>query len=191
VSDAVSYVIGGLLAVWFGLAVLATSRMVGGHLSRFDPADLLQAWDLFARPRVADLILLRRDVLKDGTLTSWRELDVSGPRRWTDFAWNPNLRARRAYLGMARDLVSATRNAPRDQPTGEGTRGAITAMTTRPYLGILRYVTARSHPAAEATQFMVMNVRDLALNGRYDDAGSARIVFVSEIHAVGARVGER
>lgn len=190
-SDIVGYAIGGLLAAWFGLAVLATSRVLGGHLTGLDPAELLQPWDLFARPRVADLILLRRDVLKDGTLTAWRELDVSGPRQWIDFVWNPNLRARRAYLGMARDLVSVTRNAPRDQPAGEGTRGAITAMTTRPYLGILRYVTARSHPAAEATQFMVMSVRNLALNGPYDDAESARIAFVSEFHAVRARVGDR
>ena len=185
-SGAVSYVVGGILAVWFGLAVLATSRAVGDHLTGPDQADLLQPWDLFAKPRVADLILLRRDILKDGTLTSWREVDVSGPRRWTDFAWNPDLRARRAYLGMARDLVTATREASPDQPAGEGTRGALDAMTTRPYLGILRYVSARSHPAADATQFMVMRVRNLAVDGKYDSEGSARVAFVSEIHAVAA-----
>jgi hypothetical protein len=64
-------------------------------------------------------------------------------------------------------------------------------MTTRPYLGILRDVSARSHPAADATQFMVMRVRNLAVDGRYDNKGSARVAFVSEIHAVATREGER
>lgn len=181
-----SSAVGIALALWLVIAALAATRPFGWRLHRFDPADLLQQWDLFAKPRAVDLVLLRRDFLRDGTLTSWREVDVCGPRRWTDFVWNPDLRARRAYLGMASNLVrdarTTRRQAPR--PLGQGTAGAIELMTSREYVSLLGYVSSRSHPATDATQFMLVSARELAVTGRHDDGEGARVAFVSEFHRV-------
>jgi hypothetical protein len=180
--------LGALFAAWFVIAVLATTRRLAWPLARFDPASLLQEWDLFARPRYVDLILLRRDILRDGRLTPWCEVEVTGRRRWWNFVWNPELRARRAYLAMATEVVRAARDTRMegDAALGEGIKGAIPTLTTVPYLALLNLVTAGSHAAVEATQFMIVAARDLAITGRYDPAEPGRVVFVSEFHRVRA-----
>lgn len=177
---------GAVFAVWILLAILATVRPTP-RLRRLDPANLLQQWDLFAKPRSVDLVLLRRDVLRDETLTSWREVEIIGPRRWGSFIWNPGLRPKRAFVGMAAEVVRAARaqGGKRSvKPPGEGTLGAIPGMTTVPYLSLLNLVTAQSHSAVDATQFMLVAAPELAVTGRFEDANPGRVVFVSEFHRV-------
>jgi hypothetical protein len=178
---------GLVLAIWFILAVAATIPALRDWAVRLDPFDLLQPWNLFAQPRRVDFVLLRRDVLRDGTLTSWHEVEVGRSRRWSDFIWNPGLRARRAFVGLAADLVRATsRYDHQDTPAvGEGTRGAASTMLGVPYLTLLEYVAHRSHPAVQATQFMLVSVAGLGVTGRFDPANPGHIAFASEFHLVG------
>jgi hypothetical protein len=147
---------------------------------------MLPDWALFARPQTRDMVLLRRDLLRDGTLTSWREVEVAGPRRWYNFIWNPDLGPRRAFLALAGGVSAEARRGrrlPKDAQ-GQGTPTALPAMMTVPYLAALRYVSERSHCAVEATQFMIMAVADQAITSRYELGEPGSIEFVSELHLV-------
>jgi hypothetical protein len=185
----VSWLVGVLFAAWFLLTVLRNVPRWRLAFTRRDAARLIPDWALFARPRTEDMILLRRDLLRDGTLTRWQEVTVAGPRRWYNIAWNPELGPRRAFLSLASVITATAKRDRRElrQPAGgQGTATALTAMTSVPYLTVLRYLTERSHPAVEATQFMIVAIGDQAITGRYAPAGPGAIEFVSEMHRVPA-----
>jgi hypothetical protein len=184
-----SWLVGAVLAVWFLLTVLRNIPSLRQAFVRRDAARLIPDWALFAAPRTADMVLLRRDLLRDGTLTTWQEVEVAGPRRWYNFIWNPELGPRRAFLALGSILgLSAQRGGGRGA-RGQGTATALTAMTTVPYLTVLSYLSERSHPAVEATQFMIVAVPGQAITGRYDSAKPGSIEFVSELHRVRAWAG--
>jgi hypothetical protein len=180
------WLVGALLTAWFLLTVLRNIPPLRTAVARRDAGRLLPDWALFARPRTKDMIFLRRDLLQDGTLTSWREVEMAGPRRWYNFIWNPELGPRRAALALASTLLATanTDRGPAGRPQGQGTRAALTAMMSVPYLTVLRYLSERSHSAVEATQFMIMAVSNQAITGRYAPAEPGRIEFVSELHRV-------
>jgi hypothetical protein len=180
------WLVGALLCAWFVVTVLASIPSLKRTMTRFDVARLIPDWALFARPRTVDMILLRRDVLRDGTLTHWRELEIAGPRRWYAFIWNPGLGPRRGFLSLADQTARAARRFrdPAWRRLGQGTANAIGDMTTVRYLTILKYVAERSHESVDATQFMVMSVSGQAISGRYELTDPGSIVFVSELHLV-------
>jgi len=195
-----TWLVGALLACWLLVTVLRNIPAVGPAIARRDAARMIPSWALFAKPQTVDMVLLRRDLLRDGTLTCWREVEVAGPRRWYNFIWNPGLSARRAFLYLANEIAAAVvreRRADRQSTPGRGTateRGqgtatALTIMTTTAYLAILKYLSERSHAAVAATQFMIMAVEDQAITGRYTAAGPGNIRFVSELHRVRRRWG--
>ncbi len=189
-----SWLVGALLAAWFLLTVLRSVPRWRLAFLRRDAARLIPDWALFARPRTEDMVLLRRDLLRDGTLTRWQEVTVAGPRRWYNFAWNPELGPRRAFLSLA-SVITATakrdRRAHRQAAGGQGTATALAAMTSVPYLTVLRYLSEQSHAAVVATQFMIVAIGDQAITGRYAPAGPGAIEFVSEMHNVRAPGGGR
>jgi hypothetical protein len=198
----VSWLVGAVLAAWFLVSIPRNLPSLRVAFARHDAARLIPDWALFARPRTADIILLRRDILRDGTLTSWREVEVAGPRRWYNFIWNPELGPRRAFLSLGTILVANARRTqrPADDTRGQGTRAALTVMAGVPYLTILRYLSEQSHPAVEATQFMIMAVEGQAITGRHalpettetepsaptgtEPEWPTGIEFVSEFHRV-------
>jgi hypothetical protein len=180
------WLVGALLGAWFLITVLRNIPPLRTAIARRDQGRLLPDWALFARPRTKDMVLLRRDLLQDGTLTSWREVEVAGPRRWYNFIWNPELGPRRASLALASTLVSAANQDSRTpgRVKGQGTRTALAAMMSVPYLTLVGYLSEQSHSAVEATQFMIMAVPDQAITGRYTPAKPGRVEFVSELHRV-------
>jgi hypothetical protein len=180
------WLVGTLLCAWFVVTVLASIPSLRGSLTRFDVIRLIPNWALFARPRTVDLILLRRDVLRDGTLTHWREVEIAGPRRWYNFIWHPGLGPRRGFLSLADQTARAAQRyrVPAWRRLGQGTASAIPDMTTVRYLAILKYVAERSHQSVDVTQFMVMTVTAQAISGRYDSTEPGSVVFVSELHFV-------
>jgi len=188
-----SWLVGAVLAIWFLLTVLRNIPSLRTAFQRRDAAQLLPDWALFARPRTKDMVLLRRDVLGDGTLTRWREVTVAGPRRWYNVAWNPGLGPRRAMLALASTIIATAQRDRRAgrRAAGQGTLTALTAMTSVPYLTILRYLSERSHPAVAATQFMIAAIEDQAITGRHAGAGQGHIEFVSELHWIRAPGGGR
>jgi hypothetical protein len=181
-----SWIVGALLAAWFLITVARNLPPLRAAFLRLDAGRLIPDWALFARPRTADMVLLRRDLLQDGTLTSWREVEVAGPRRWYNFIWNPDLGPRRGFLSLASiiGLVARRDQGGQQHIRGQGTKTALPAMTGVHYLTVLQYLSQRSHAAVEATQFMIMAVGGEALTGRYAPGEPGKIVFVSELHRV-------
>lgn len=190
VIEILGWLVGALLAVWFVITVLANIPSLRGPfrrpLHRFDVANLVPDWALFAKPRTVDMVLLRRDVLRDGTLTSWRELEIAGGRRWFNFVWHPELGARRAFLSLADQAARQATTYQRGTwlRPGQGTPSAIPDMTTVPYLAMLKYVSELSHPSVDATQFMLMSVPGRAISGPFEATQQGTIVLVSEVHLV-------
>jgi hypothetical protein len=180
------WLVGALLTAWFLMTVLRNIPALRAPLARRDQGRLLPGWALFAQARTTDMILLRRDLLRDGSLTCWREVEVAGPRRWYNFIWNPEFGPRRAFHGLGCALADDARRGgrPPGGAQGQGTATALTAMLTGPYLTVLGYLTRRSHPAVEATQFMIVAVHGQALSGRYAPGEPGSIAFVSELHRI-------
>jgi len=180
------WLVGALLGAWFLVTVLASIPSLKRSLTRSDVVRLIPDWALFARPRTEDMVLLRRDILRDGTLTQWRELEIAGQRGWYNFIWNPGLGPRRGFLSLADQTAKAVQRRRRIawRLPGQGSASSIPDMTTVMYLAILKYVSGRSHPAVDATQFMVMSVAGQAISGRYAPAEPGSVVFVSEFHLV-------
>ncbi|HEY2575730.1 MAG TPA: hypothetical protein VGI74_05430 [Streptosporangiaceae bacterium] len=182
-----SWLVGALLAAWFLVTVVRNLPPLRAAFLRIDAGRLIPDWALFARPRTADMVLLRRDLLLDGTLTSWREVEVAGPRRWYNFIWNPDLGPRRGFLSLASiiGLVARRDQGGQRQIRGQGTRTALPGMTGVHYLTVLQYLSRRSHAAVDATQFMIMAVSNQSVTGRHaPDEPASSIEFVSEIHLV-------
>lgn len=181
------WAVGGVLAVWFLVSVIGNVRRWRPALTAHDVAGLVPNWALFARPRTHDVVLLQREVLADGSLTRWRELEVDGPRPWYAFLWNPGLGPRRAMLALG-DMTLRQNQLRRQRGLAEfdqGTAGSRGAMTSVPYLVLLHHVSSRAHAAAVATQFMLVAVTGQVVGGRYDLEAEAEAMFVSELHSLG------
>lgn len=181
-----SWLVGALLGLWLLATVLRSIPVFRPLIAFRDRARLVPDWRLFARPWTADLVLLRRDLLQDGTVTHWIEVDVAGPRRWYNFLWNPELGPRRAFLGIASIIVASPGRNLREagEPQGQGMTAALPAMASPPYLAVLQYLSAASHAAVLATQFMIVSVPGQALTGKYAAGEPGTVRFVSELHRV-------
>jgi hypothetical protein len=180
-------VVGVVLMLWFVLGLLRYVPALRRGIERYDGLALLPTWFMFANPRVVDYAVLRRDVLDDGTLTRWHELPIALPSTPLAFVWNPRLLQTRALLQICDALRAAGRRwgTPGRVPLGQGSAGASRTMTRMHYLVLLAYVSARSHPAVLATQFMVVSLPTHDGRGDGDVATGGRPVFVSELHLVG------
>lgn len=181
------WILAVVLGGWLAISVLGNIPTLGPRLRRQDWIGLIPNWALFARPRMYDVALLQREVLGDGTLTEWRENRVVTPRPWYSFVWHPALGPKRALLAMA-DQIAGTaawsRSRAGADATGQGTPGAVGVMLAPHYLMLLDYVSARSHPLATATQFMVVGLEGQAVTGAHDVSAGGLVLFASEFHLV-------
>lgn len=185
-AGVLGWVVGGALAVWFVATAVSNVPRFRLAVTRHDVAQLLPNWALFANPRMVDMVLLRRDILADGVLTDWEEVDVARPPRWYNCVWNPGLGPKRALLALSDQLDRASKPYRQAmwEKQGQGTAGAIPIMLSVPYLVLLKYVSRNSEPSVDAAQFMVMALRDRAIRGRFDPNPVGEVVVVSEFHLV-------
>jgi hypothetical protein len=186
-TSAADWLLAVLLAVWFGYTVLANVPALRSRLRRWDWIGLIPDWALFARPRTHDFALLQRELLPDGTITSWREVVVIVPRPWYSFIWHPALGPKRALLAISNQLCNLAEVRAR-RAAGEtrslGTPGAMSVMTSVPYLLLLECVSAQADPASDAVQFMLLGMTNQAITGRYDLTAGGEVLFASEFHLV-------
>jgi hypothetical protein len=125
----------------------------GRAMRRRNVLSLVPQWTFFApNPGRADMHVLFRDRLADGSFTGWIELHTSENRRLRSALWNPEKRAKKAVHDAIQSLGSSV---SRDQPT------APELMLTRPYLMLLTLVCSMN-AAADAThrQFVVVATAD-------------------------------
>ena len=77
-SGVADWAVGLVLALWLAVTVVAAVTSLRRRVTYWDVARLIPNWALFVRPRTEDLVLLRRDLLADGTLTGWIEVEIAG-----------------------------------------------------------------------------------------------------------------
>ncbi len=156
-----------LLAVWFGLSILAqfdiaASRIVRGH----DAFSLLPRWTFFVRPGLSDRHFMYRDQLPDSSYSAWREILPEDERTLGKALWNPAKRCRKS-LGDTIESLLKTRQTDPQRPLAP----------TMPYLTILNYILSLPHdPQSAATQFMVVRT------GGFLTDSKPRLVFKSDWH---------
>ncbi|MFF5986741.1 hypothetical protein [Prauserella flavalba] len=169
----------GVLGAWFGLTV------VGQKLYRdqrkqtiWDKLYLvIPDWRFFApNPGIHDHHLLMRDQLADGSLTAFREIGGVQERTLLHAVWHPHRRAEKTVFDSVAELLRYVGQH------GEGLNGPDPSLQLSvPYLTLLSYVTSREHhPDAVRTQFLI------AVSGGYEEEDEPTMVFLSELHAVGA-----
>jgi hypothetical protein len=109
-SGVADWAVGLVLALWLAVTVVAAVPSLRRRVTYWDVARLIPNWALFVRPRTEDLVLLRRDLLADGTLTGWIEVEIAGPSRWYNFLWHPELGPKRAFLALADHIARQARS---------------------------------------------------------------------------------
>lgn len=134
-----------ILGVWFGLTVLRQfdTAWVRTILSR-DLAGILPVWHFFApTPGGFDYHVVYRDILEDGEVTPWREIDQIAVRPLRSAVWNPEKRTKKALLDVATDCARL-----------QSAESSMAWSTSLPYLVVLNYVTRiRRETRSRKTQF--------------------------------------
>ncbi|HEX6903344.1 MAG TPA: hypothetical protein VF789_26745 [Thermoanaerobaculia bacterium] len=158
-----------LLAIWFGLSILAQFDNTASRAARSrDAFSLLPRWTFFAHPGFSDYHLMYRDLLPDNSLAAWREILPADKRTLGKALWNPDKRCRKALFDTV-DLLIQLRKKDPQQPLA----------STMPYLTILNYVISQRHaPQATSTQFMVVRT------GGFLTDSKPRLIFRSDWHSV-------
>ena len=154
------------LLLWFLASAVAQVRTPRAQsIRRYDRWGLLPTYNFFApSPGLHDCELRMRDLLADGTLTSWRPLPVGSARRWWHGLFNPTKREKKTLL-MAVGLVLRS--------CGDGP-GRQRVTSSPPYRLLLDVVVANADQTAVGTQFCVIHER----------LGVRREVLHSPVHAI-------
>lgn len=173
-----SFVLLGLLALWFLISLLAQFRRVawlGDWVSRVKSRDtlaLIPAWTFFApNPGTRDFELLFRDRLVEGQYTPWKELErpVGSILR---AIWNPAKRRQKAVV----DMCSLLTRMAAGNKTELGARQVVLSV---PYLGLLTYVSSlKAGPLSTSRQFLIATTF-----GHHSDK-KPEILYVSHLHAL-------
>jgi len=133
-----------VLALWYVCTVLG--QIVDPTRLKFlVEFSLLPQWSFFApNPGIHDFYLLYRDLNSGGATSSWTQVRIAS-RRWFNFAWNPDRRARKALFDLATSLAQVLRE---DVDAIE---------LSIPYIGFLSIVSAQPHNVdADRVQFCIM-----------------------------------
>lgn len=157
---AIWLLISALYQVDFSLAV---------WIKKLDALALLPRWKFFApNPSVADYKLFVRDRLADRSVTTWREIELSGEKTLAAAVWNP---ARR----RVKVVVDAMRRIRILAATPEADPEVLAA--SLPYLTLLQVATDSAHlDSSHESQFAVMQVSGLKAES------PPRLVFHSRFH---------
>ena len=81
----------GLLSGWFLISIpnQLTNRY-GRWVNRINPYGFIPKWTFFAPvPGTFNFRLLYRDVLADGSIMQWEEIEWCRKRSWLDAVWHP------------------------------------------------------------------------------------------------------
>jgi hypothetical protein len=157
------------------------TRGLVGWLTNRDICGLVPIWTFFApNPGDTDTHLLFRDRDRDGRITCWREVKLTG-RRWFLDLWSPQRRINKAIVDVAFDLTRPDEPKQGGEPAAGGPQLVNKQrVLSFPYLLILNYVSSLPGDfAAVERQFAI--ARTPGMRGR----GSPEVMMVSAFHRVG------
>lgn len=162
----------GLLASWFGLSLYQQAGAPHWLQTKLDPIGItIPNWRFFAPlPGRHDYNVLYRDRLPDGSVTTWREEQISVPRKMLQMVWHPRRRMEKALSDVASQLFAMV-----DQVEDK-----TVVQLLMPYLALLNFVTNQvpHHGDAVDVQFMI------AQSATYDPTVEPSMIFLSEWHSL-------
>jgi len=115
--------------------------------------------------------LVYRDRMADGSITEWREIDITEPRKLFSFVWNPEKRSKKVLSDVVSSIVSSI-------PSEKEFLDAL--MLTIPYLIILN-VVSHIDGGNETTHRQFILVETFGFN----PTGEPRVVLRSDFHLIG------
>ena len=136
--------------VLWGAATVAQQFDRGNRFIRaLDPTGLIVPdWRFFApRPASHEYHLLYRDVMPDGAMTGWNEIDVGTDRSLRHLLWAPHRRLEKGLFDATTELIRVV----------EEVRDPAVTRLSAAYLALLTMVThsAPHQDGAAKTQFML------------------------------------
>ncbi|WP_344424787.1 hypothetical protein [Amycolatopsis minnesotensis] len=162
----------GLLASWFGLTLYQQAGAPHWLQAKVDPIGItIPNWRFFAPlPGRHDYNVLYRDRLPDGTVTAWREEEISVPRKMLQMVWHPRRRMEKALSDVASQLFSMV----------DKVEDRTIIQLLMPYLALLNFVTNQvpHRDGAVDVQFMI------AQSATYDPTVEPAMMFLSEWHSL-------
>jgi hypothetical protein len=165
-------IVAGVFVAWFAASVVHQfSPAFWRRAVRSDVYGLLPRWTFFApNPAREDTHVVYRD-LTDGRWSEWQALTPAATSRWLR---NPPRYPRKAAIDLANGLRRVTSRYG-------ATPRAI--LLSNPYIGLLHWVIAqRASRGATHRQFAVVLSTVVAV----EDEPDMNVLFVSEVHRVGA-----
>ena len=163
-------VIALLLLVWLVSSILNQFSFAWFDRVRgYDHFSLLPLWTFFApNPGQSDYHLVYRDKRADDSLTEWREIEITEPRKPFSFFWNPEKRSKKVISDVVSNIVSSI---PNEQETGD------VIMLSLPYLILLNVVT-HFDGAGQTTRRQFILVETFGFN----PTSSPRVILRSDFH---------
>lgn len=168
----------GTLGSWFVMTVAQQANKPLAISKRIDPTSMgIPNWRFFApTPARHDFNVLYRDKLADGTLTPWREQQISKDRTLLQMFWHPHRRMEKALFDVASELLAAS-----DKVTS-----LERVQLTVSYLALLNFVTNQVEHQAGAHQVQFL----IAQSAGHDESIEPRMLFLSDFHALGQSTPE-
>lgn len=171
---AVEVLLASIFIAWFIASILNQFQQLTWfhRIRKRDHFSLLPAWTFFApNPGRSDYRLVYRDKRANGSVTQWREIPVTEPRRRHSFVWNPEKRGKKV-LG---DIVAscATTIPP------ETRFNARPVMLTLSYIIVLNAVCQHDRtPDVTHRQFLIVETAG------FRRTETPRILLRSDFHAM-------
>ena len=157
---------------WFVLSVLNQFGFAWfDKITRHDHFALLPLWTFFApNPGQSDYHLIYRDRNTDGSVTEWRELEMTETRKPFGFVWNPEKRGKKVLSDVVYSIAGSIPGANESDHV---------IMLSIPYLILLNVV---SHVDAEdhATYRQFVLVETFGFN----PTSEPRVVLRSDFHLI-------
>jgi hypothetical protein len=173
------------LTVWFLLTVAnqLTNRH-GDWVRKINSFGFIPGWTFFApTPGILDYRLVYRDILADGTLGIWQEVDWCQPRRWLDALWYPKRYATKLVVDSINGLAGVLSAMAKEgidvhqQPQG--------MILSTPYIVLLNIVMGlpRQSPDSVARQMALFQQDALACKNQPDSSESiGTLMLCSSAH---------
>ena len=171
-----------MLLIEVAVAAVLATWLVGSIVNQFrfawfqriaerDSFALLPLWTFFApNPGQSDYHVVYRDRHADGSMTDWREIDITEPRRWYSFLWNPEKRSKKVLSDIVASLVDTIGTQP-------DLGNAI--MLTLPYLLLLNVISQLdTTPDVTHRQFVIVETFG------FNPTDKPRVILRSDFHAL-------
>jgi hypothetical protein len=157
-----------LVSIWLLATIAYQFSAFQGVLGRLDVFRILPSWSFFApSPANRDSHLVARDLLLDGTLTTWSPVAIFPRRSPVHLIWHPAKRPRKILRDASKTINRTWRRAT--------SKGVI--QCSLPYLVVLHYcMNQQPRPGnAAARQFAIIET-----SGR--EERRLWITFISGFH---------